>query len=301
MALISLDTRKKGEAMNIGLVLSGGFAKGAYQLGALYAIKEFVPVEDIKCISSASIGTPNAYAFATDKLEKIEGMWHNFVDTNTRMFITKILQSSLLQQDIRSLYDPSDKLENPFYVSLWDVASISDSASCYKDLSKVPSEDITDYLRASISFPIYNKAIEIGESRYFDGGFVDNIPVYPLVEHDLDYIICVYFDDISYRFENSQFDDRIIKITFPNMSNIKNSFIITQEEIDKMIEEGYERTMHILRSIFANGYDDLDHVYKSIIYHNKQLGDPKLRLTTDVVITNVNKLLSRFAKRKNIL
>ena len=42
--------------MNIGLVLAGGFAKGAYQIGALRAIREYFEPEDIEYVSASSIG-----------------------------------------------------------------------------------------------------------------------------------------------------------------------------------------------------------------------------------------------------
>ena len=35
--------------MNIGLLLSGGMAKGALQLGALCALSEIIPLEEIIC------------------------------------------------------------------------------------------------------------------------------------------------------------------------------------------------------------------------------------------------------------
>ena len=53
----------------IGLVLSGGLAKGAYQLGVLKAINELVRLEDIVAISASSVGTLNAYAFINQRLE----------------------------------------------------------------------------------------------------------------------------------------------------------------------------------------------------------------------------------------
>ncbi|MBR4852805.1 MAG: patatin-like phospholipase family protein, partial [Clostridia bacterium] len=68
--------------MNVGIVLAGGFAKGAYQVGALKAIREFVPMEDVKYISCASIGALNGYAYATQKLEKAEEMWKGFCGTH---------------------------------------------------------------------------------------------------------------------------------------------------------------------------------------------------------------------------
>ena len=53
---------------NIGLVLSGGMAKGAYQIGALQAIDEFFKPSDFSFISSASIGALNSYAYLTHNI-----------------------------------------------------------------------------------------------------------------------------------------------------------------------------------------------------------------------------------------
>ncbi len=287
--------------MKVGLVLSGGFAKGAYQVGALRAIREFVPMEDIASISAASIGAPNAYAFANGRLDMIEQMWRDICDTDSRLFITSILRSSLLQQDIKKLCEEDDKINVPFYVPYLEVTNLANLSVTYKDFSKISSEKLLRYLKASIAFPLYNKAVKIGERSFFDGAVIDNIPVYPLLSHELDYIICIYFDDIGYKFEDKRFDDKVIKITFPDMKSVRNSLLVEPKEIDHMLSEGYERTMYVLRSIFANGHDDLEFIRRAIGIHNTHMGAPKLRLTGDVVVTNVNKALSMFLRRKNIL
>lgn len=283
--------------MKVGVVLSGGFAKGAYQLGALRAISEYIPLEDITCVSGSSIGTVNAFAYITKQMDSLIDMWMNIFAGKEKMFIADLLKSELLQQDISNICEKGAP-STTFYTTLFDI---TEKAACYKDLSKVTSELCATYLKASIAFPVYNKAVEINGHRHYDGGFLDNIPVYPLMQHDLDYIICVYFDDIAYRFEDDRFDNKIIKVNFPNMSSIKKSFFLTPDDVSQMMNEGYERTMYVLRSMFADGYDNLETISKSIVWHNKQLGDHKLRLTTDVVITNVNKMLARYAKRKIIL
>lgn len=53
--------------MNIGLVLSGGVAKGAYQAGFLKALEEEMGSNHITSISCASIGLFSGYAFAERK------------------------------------------------------------------------------------------------------------------------------------------------------------------------------------------------------------------------------------------
>lgn len=285
----------KGGAMRIGLVLAGGFAKGAYQLGALQALSEFIPRSEIRYMSTASIGTLNGYAFATDQLEFVTDMWRSFCKEDEKAFITKILRGSALQEDIRNLVSDGNQLDSTFYTALFDIKN---KAVQYRDLSKIPRDYVTDYLRASVAFPIYNKSVKLDDCSFYDGGFVDNIPVHPITKHKLDYLICIYFDDIGYKFESNSFDKKIIKITFPNMNNIKNSFFITSQSIDDMIKEGYEHAHKILSKAFANGYEDKEFVLARIKKVNSRAENPKLRLTTDVVITNVNKALSLFAKRK---
>ena len=49
----------------IGLVLSGGGAKGAYQAGVWKAMVETGPANRVKVISSTSVGAINAAAFST--------------------------------------------------------------------------------------------------------------------------------------------------------------------------------------------------------------------------------------------
>lgn len=59
------DENHSVKYMNIGLVLSGGMAKGAYQIGVLRAISEYIPISEIKYISCESIGVFNGYALLT--------------------------------------------------------------------------------------------------------------------------------------------------------------------------------------------------------------------------------------------
>lgn len=81
---------------HIGLVLSGGMGKGAYQVGALSAIREFFIPSDFEYVSAASIGTLNTYAFLTDNLGKAKSIWENVNLQGNKRFITSVLKSSFL-------------------------------------------------------------------------------------------------------------------------------------------------------------------------------------------------------------
>lgn len=60
---------------NIALVLSGGGAKGAYQVGVWKAIVESGLYENIDTISATSIGAINAVLFSSYQLEESLGFW----------------------------------------------------------------------------------------------------------------------------------------------------------------------------------------------------------------------------------
>ena len=281
--------------MNIGLVLSGGMAKGALQLSALYALNEFIPLEEIKYVTCASVGALNGYAYMTNKLERAKQMWSELCNNGKKMRLAQFLRNDILQQDIVNLYDPNDSVSAEFYCSLLELSTKN---IVYKDLSKVEKDKIPLYLKAAVALPVCNRAVQVDGSGYFDGATVDNVPVFPLLDQEIDYIICIYFDDICYKFESTVFDNKIIKITFPNETSLKQSFVFQKDSIDNMLEAGYEKAKGILKEYFSDGYDNLEQIYRNIDYINQNSKDSRLRLTGDVIITNFNKLTQRLTRKK---
>ncbi len=281
--------------MDIGLVLSGGMAKGAYQIGALKAIKKFIDPCDIKVISCSSIGVLNGYSFVTNKLQLAEKMWKNLCNNDNRSFINSVLRSSYLQQSITSLCNKKDKIPMPFFVSL---LNFKERTITYNNLENIEPSFYPVYLRASVAMPIYNRAITINNQSFYDGAMVDNIPVFPLIKQKLDYIICIYFDDCCYTFENPYFDNKVVKITYPSKKTIIDSLSFNKESIEQMISYGYETAHNILQPIFVNYPNNIDCIYKYINFLNDTMGRKKLRITGDVLVTNINKVAQKLAKHK---
>ena len=281
--------------MNIGLVLAGGMAKGAYEVGALNALEEFLPKNEIKYMSCSSIGTLNGYAYVTDRMDWMDSVWDTICGDKDRQIFTRVLRSDLLDRKIDELDLGSDEIKPVFYTSMLDLGRKQIN---YKDISNVPPENRREYLLASAAFPIYRKPVKIGERKYYDGALIDNIPVYPMMKHEMDYIICIHFDDTAYKFENSEFDNKIIEITFYDDTIFKDYFIFNKDDIERMKKEGYEKTKRVLADVFSKGYDNLEAVYEGIIRNDERnAANRKLRLTTDVVVSNFNKLTQRFTKR----
>lgn len=281
--------------MNIGLVLSGGMGKGAYQVGALRALNEFVPLSEIKSISCASIGALNGYAYMTENLDAAEDLWMSLCEKDKRLFITQILRNNMLAPKIDKLYIPGRELPASFYCVLldWEHRDL-----VYKDITVSDNSNIPLYLKASVSFPVYCHSVHIENTNYYDGAVVDNIPVFPLMNTDLDYIICMYFDDISYQFESCEFDKKIIKLTYPSDIAVKQHIILRRNSIADMIQNGYDRTVELLKIFFAKGYDNLDYIYDTIERRSHNGPETDLRITGDVIATKVNQTVLRLTKNK---
>ena len=177
--------------VRVGLVLAGGMAKGAYEVGVLKAITNFIPKEAITHMSCASIGVLNGYAFDQGKLSDAEELWKELCIEDKRLFISTVLRSCILQEDIKNIYNPESRLNRNFYISLLNYSRMKIT---YKNLRRENPENVLPYLRASVSMPIYNQSVKIDGIRYFDGAIIDNIPIFPLKAKNLDYIICVYFE-----------------------------------------------------------------------------------------------------------
>lgn len=283
--------------MNIGLVLSGGMAKGAYQIGALQAISEQIPQEEISVISASSVGVLNAYAYATGRLQQAEKMWEEACGDQYRRTIAQMLRSSLLQNNIQHIISDESIRADCFYCTLLDIRN---RQLVYQNLKAVRAQDIPLYLKASVAMPVYNRAVEIGGTAYFDGAMVDNIPVAPMMKHAMDLMLCIYFDDISYQFENVDFDNRIIKITFPSQSAVSHSVVLQKERIREMIFIGYEWTSRLLRELLAGDQPSTEQLYQRI-ETQRDKKERVLRVTGDMLVTNLNKVMQRLMSRKVIL
>ena len=287
----------ENKTMHIGLVLSGGMGKGAYQVGALTAINEFFRPSDFEYVSAASVGALNTYAYLTNKLTEAKRVWESVNFKGKNRFITSVLKSSFLQDTITTIIS-KEAITNNFYVPLLDLANKELDYYNFKD---IPPMEIDAYLRASIAMPFYNKGISVGEKILYDGAIVDNIPIFPVLRNDLDYVICIYFDDFNYIFEDDSADNRIIKLTFPDDKIISNSINVNHNAIIYMINEGYSRTRRLFSDIFSNGTDDLDTIYCKIEQNNLHELNKKKRITGDVLVTNMNKVVKKIVRNKRIL
>ncbi len=241
--------------IKIGLVLSGGGAKGAYEVGIYKALKELSLVDNIKVISGTSIGAINALFFAMDDLKVINTSWSNL--NYSRLLLneekTRSKKVPVLVEKIKSIKTEGNLFEQ---INLSDIGLLSQAGvkkfieeyikidvikNCGKEiyacaynidkeraeyfkLNDCNEEEIKERVLASCAIPHIFKPIIIDDMRYADGGIhsplylkdnVDNVPINPLKRYNCDIIIVVY---LSYknRIDKKGFDSSNIIEIYPS-------------------------------------------------------------------------------------
>lgn len=81
-------------------------------------------------------------------------------------------------------------------------------------------------------------------------------------------------------------------MTFSDDKIISNAINVNHDVITYMLNKGYSRTKRILSDIFSAGMDDLHTIYQK---------QKKMRITGDVVVTNMNRVVKKVVRHKQIL
>ena len=188
-----------------GLVLDGGGARGAYQIGAWKALKE--AGVKIAAVAGTSVGALNGALICMDDLEKAEKIWSEMEfsrvmsvdDEWMRQFfqgeqklgdilseLRRILREGgvdvgPLRRLIRENVD-EDRIRSCGKEFCIVTFSLTDFKELKLSISDIPEGKLEDFLLASAYlFGFRNEPMEDGR-RYLDGGFVDNVPADVLAE-----------------------------------------------------------------------------------------------------------------------
>lgn len=286
--------------MKVGIVLGGGLAKGAYQFGFLKSLLNYIPYEDIKIVSSASIGLFNAYGLCAKKMDEVEQIWAS-ADFTLSEVLKECWFKGYIKKRLKEVVKEDDKLYIPFYTTINYLPFIGRYYLLKGDYSK----KWVKFFNSAIGFPIVT-----GPPRFYkgwitiDGGAFDNIPIYPLMEkHDLDLIICVHFDS-QYVLKSKWRNSKTIVIDLDASLNNdlrKHSFNFTHEVLDRMLKAGYEYGENLFKFLFKDGYDNIEGIRKNAEeVHNNEFEARMKDGTIDRLVTILNGLSQVFRSKKCI-
>jgi len=198
-----------------GLVLEGGGAKGAYQIGAWKALRE--AGVKIKGVAGVSVGSLNGALICMDDLERAEKIWKN-IEYSRVMAVNDETIKALRERDFKSLnfqelissgfqilkdggFDitplrnlieevvgDEEKIRNSDRELFTVTYSVSDRKELAEDIRNSEAGTIKDMLLASAYFLAF-KNEKLGGKRYMDGGGVNNVPINVLLDHGYEDII----------------------------------------------------------------------------------------------------------------
>ena len=220
------------------LVLGGGGAKGAYEVGAIAALDEL----GIKAgsVFGTSVGALHAAMYAQGSMDAAAALWDNI-----RLSDVVSEESLAIADDAENIFDHPEKLLE--FITRYaqkkgvDVSPLMDIlhklidedkirrsgvhlgivttrfpslAMAEKRLEEMETGSLIDWLMASAScFPIFPMK-QVGGDRYIDGGFCDNTPVEMAVRSGARDIVAI---DIGKHRSHTQYDRR------PNITYIRTS------------------------------------------------------------------------------
>lgn len=222
--------------LKYGIVLGGGGAKGAYEIGVWKALRELeIP---ICAVAGTSVGALNGAVMVQGDFELAENMWTSMTMENVINMEKTIAEAgggddrrARLMNTIRNIIVSRGLDVSPLRSMLQDIINekairesdidfgmVTFSLTDFKPVElfkkDIPQGKLVEYLLASACFPAF-KPQQIDNKRFIDGGVYDNIPVSLMRKRGVKDIIVVDVSGIGIK---RRIDDRGLNITY-----IKNS------------------------------------------------------------------------------
>jgi NTE family protein len=203
----------------VGLVLSGGGAKGLAHIGVLKVLEKYnIPIDYITGTSMGSIvGALYSIGYSAEEIEQIALSmdWNEIFDGNTSRKLISIEEKDLEGKFILEIpfkkgkpviptgVISAQKLEMELAKITWSVHGISDFSKFQIPFACIATDIETgeaivlnngylpDALRASMAIPSVFTAVEINNKLLVDGGLIRNFPVSDAKKMGADIIIGV--------------------------------------------------------------------------------------------------------------
>ena len=200
-----------------GLVLEGGGAKGAYQIGAWRALKE--AGVRIRGVAGTSVGALNGALICMDDLEQAEKLWKTIAyskvmdvddERMAQLFDKEKQKPELLRETLRDTFRvlgeggadiaplrrlieeniDEERIRNSpmeFYSCTY---SVTDRKELDVDMKAVPEGQMQDMLLASSYLPVF-KNEKLHGKTYVDGGVTNVLPVNTLLDRGYENLILI--------------------------------------------------------------------------------------------------------------
>lgn len=298
------------------IVLSGGGARGSYQIGVWKALRKLNIKYDL--VTGTSVGALNGAFFVQGNYKDALWMWEN-INFNlifSQKFDQKVLEEhgtfELLKtyakgilmnggMDVSRMEETMERFIYPdrFYNSKVDYGMVTVNLSNLKPISitkkDIPKEQLKDYLMASATcFPAF-KIKKIDGDMYVDGGYYDNLPINLALDMGADEIIAVDLDAVGLK-RKLKHVNREVPITYIGPRNDIGNFLIFDEKLARRgIQLGYNDTMKVFHKLDGDKYTFKKyHIHFSYLKNHRKIEE---QLTS--LFQNSSTITSELIKRSD--
>lgn len=199
--------------MKRALVLGGGGARGAFEIGVWKALHELNYHPDI--VAGTSVGALNGALLLQGKVEQAEKMWKEIETANileyefplsidsfqeyqrtlSGFFIRAVRQRGFSSRPLKKLIDNylenEEAIRDQEIIFGLSVTNYNTREIEYFFLKDIPEGELNDYLLASSSlYPAMEKTY-INGTPYIDGGYWNNMPIKMVLDKNPDEVIVV--------------------------------------------------------------------------------------------------------------
>ncbi|MDO5719011.1 MAG: patatin-like phospholipase family protein [Tissierellia bacterium] len=258
-----------------GLVLEGGGAKGAFQVGAFKALSE--SGYEFDGITGTSIGSLNGAMLCQGDYENLEKLWLEL--DPEELFGYKVL-TNLQEKEFNfdRIKDYSTEIKDMVFQGGIDIKPIYEYITKNIDETKIRNSNmdfglvtynltdrkaeklfideiddgrLCDYLMASCYLPVFKRE-ELGGKYYLDGGFADNLPFDMLINKGYKKLVLIRIDGIGFvgKAEHSEVDF----FEIAHRQDLGKLLDFSHDNIKKLIRQGYLDTLVSLDKLFGEKY-----------------------------------------------
>lgn len=304
--------------INIGLVLSGGGARGAYQLGVMLAMEKYGLTKNVSAIAGGSIGSFSMMGFL---MKDYYRAYQTFKDMNServlgykRNIINKIpiLGQGLFTRDnlityLLKNYNLGNLVNTniPLYVSAAketkDFIKVNYEIEYFK-INHLRNDEVLKILLASSAIPYVFDEVKINNNYYVDCMKADSEPFLPLLKENID---CLFIVPLTNSHVTAKYKNLNIPVVDFESLELRNSPIINMlafepDKVDAFLNCGYYTGINLLQAL-TNKKEKLKDLppYSSL----ESLGInfiPERLLTIDEIILDVKNGEIKNEKQKYI-
>ena len=183
------------------LVLGGGGAKGAYQIGVWKVLKD-LGIE-FEAVIGTSVGALNGALIAQNDYRKALSLWENIVINDVIAVPEELLEDGIFSLSVKNYHDLKKFRRKVLKDKGLDTSPLRETIGRYLSekkirrngidfglvtyelnrlkpleifIDKIPEGRLPDYLMASSRVPGF-QSVKIDDRIYVDGGVYDNVPL----------------------------------------------------------------------------------------------------------------------------